>query len=54
MPEIDPLEPDVVPVHPADPEPVEPAKATQPGNEESQGKPTWNLGFDPEVTNNRV
>ena len=62
MLEIDPLEPDVVPVYPVDPEPEPPVQPTKPevdpddsGNETGgQGKPegespTSDLGFQSEV-----
>ena len=57
MLEIDPLEPDVVPVNPVDPEPpvvdpVEPEEPVDPGNGGGQEKPTSNLGFEPEVCPN--
>jgi len=56
MLEIDPLEPDVVPVNPVDPEPKPPVEPTKPevnpddsghASGGQGGKPTANLGFKP-------
>ena len=57
MLEIDPLEPTVLPVDPVDPEPpvdpvdpVDPGNNGNDGNNENDGKPTSDLGFEPEVS----